>query len=92
MFFFNRVTKIIMMNLVNKSFVSYLRILINKVKDIFTIGAERQHGVTLIESLYQSIVRCYSMCPEFCIGLIQDAFNEAFNSSLTKKVCFCHFV
>jgi len=80
------------MNLVNKGFVSYLRILINKVKDIFTIGAERQHGVTLIESLYQSIVRCYSMCPEFCIGLIQDAFNEAFNSSLIKKVCFCHFV
>jgi hypothetical protein len=54
--------------------------------------AERQHAINVIESLQQSIVHCYGMCPVFCIGDIQDAFDSAFGSRLIKKVCFCRLI
>ncbi len=50
--------------------------------------AERQHAINVIESLQQLIVRCYGMCPVFCIDHIQNAFGSAFGSSIINEVYF----
>jgi hypothetical protein len=54
--------------------------------------AGRRHAITVIESLQQLIIRFNNMCPDFCKGHIQDAFDSAFGLSLIKKVRFCYFV
>ncbi len=56
------------------------------MKNLLIVAVERQHAVTVIGSLYQSINQFYNACPVFFIGHIQDALNAAFGSTVIKNV------